>query len=106
MESLMTNIVLPAGVILIAICTILFVFSLFAGIFQNLKGSLKLLIGVGIILVIFFISFAMASDVNPAAIDVSGGTVKFVTAGIITMAVLIIVAVVTAIGTAIVDAFK
>lgn len=48
----------------------------------------------------------MASDVNPAAIDVSGGTVKFVTAGIITMAVLIIVAVVTAIGTAIVDAFK
>ncbi|HET8963498.1 MAG TPA: hypothetical protein VFM99_06350 [Chitinophagales bacterium] len=102
----MTNIALLAGVILIGICTVLFIISLMAGILQNIKGSLKLLIGVGIILVIFFISFAMASDVNPAAIDVSGSTVKFVTAGIITMAVLIVVAVITAIGTAIVDAFK
>lgn len=102
----MTNIVLPAGVILIGICTVLFIISLLAGILQNIKGSLKLLIGLGIVLAIFFVSFAMASDVNPAAIDVSGSTVKFVTAGIITMAVLIVVAVLTAIGTAIVDAFK
>lgn len=106
MESFITNIVLPASVVLLIICTVLFIVSLLAGIFQNIKGSLKLLIGVGAILVIFFISFAMASESNPAAIELSGGVVKFVTAGIITMAVLTVVAVIAAIGTAIVDAFK
>ena len=102
----MTNIALPAGFILVVICAALFVISMFAGILQNIKGSIKLIVGLGVILVIFFISYAMASDSNPAAIELNSGTVKFVTAGIITMAVLIVLTVVTAIVTAIVDALK
>lgn len=106
MESLITNIALPAGVILVIICSALFIISMMAGILQNIKGSLKLLVGVGVILVIFFISYAMASDANPTLIEMSSGNVKFVTAGIITMGALIVLTVVIAIGAVIYDIVK
>lgn len=106
MENILTNIAIPVGIILVVICTVLFIVSMVAGILQNVKGSVKLLIGVGVVIVIFFIAYAMSSDANPTAVDLSATNVKFITAGILTMAILIVLTFVIAIGTAIYDAIK
>ncbi|MFN3939972.1 MAG: hypothetical protein ACK4IY_05260 [Chitinophagales bacterium] len=106
MENILTNIAIPVGIILVLICTVLFIVSMVAGILQNVKGSSKLLIGVGVVLAIFFIAFTMSSDANPTSVDLSAANVKFITAGILTMAILIVLTFVIAIGTAIYDALK
>ncbi len=102
----MVNVVMPAGIFLVGLCALLFVFSLFAGIFNDLGSSRKLLIGIGVLIVLFFICFAMASDYNPTNLDLNPSTVKFITAGILLMIVLTIIAFVSWIGTAIYDAIK
>jgi hypothetical protein len=44
MENFLVNIALPAAIILALVAVGLFVASLLVGIFQNLRGSIKLLI--------------------------------------------------------------
>jgi hypothetical protein len=106
MENFLVNIALPAAIILALVAVGLFVASLLVGIFQNLRGSIKLLIGLGVIIATYFISYAIASDVNPTNIPMSAGAVKTVSAGIYTMFTLIILAIAATIGTSIYNAIK
>lgn len=106
MENFILNILLPGGIILAIVGFLFFLLSMVYGILQNLKGSTKLLIALGVVVIIFGISYTLASDSNPSSIDVSPGTIKFVTAGIITTGFMTIGAFVVWIGTGIYDLIK
>ena len=101
MENFLVNVALPGTIVLALIAAGLFVFSLLAGIFQNVRGSLKLLVGVAVILITYFICYATATEVNPTNLPMSAGSIKFVTAGIYTMITMVILAVITWISMAI-----
>jgi len=106
MENFLVNIMLPGTIFLTIIAVVLFVFSLLIGIFQNLKGSAKLIIGLVVIIVTYFISYALASDVNPTSIPLSAGAIKSVSAGIYTMIVMVILAIVSWLGMSIYNTIK
>lgn len=97
---------LPGTIFLAIIAGALFVFSLLIGIFQNIKGSAKLIIGLAVIIVTYFISYALASDVNPTSIPLSAGAIKSVSAGIYTMIVMVILAIVSWLGMSIYNTIK
>jgi len=106
MENFLVNIMLPGTIFLAIIAGALFVFSLLIGIFQNIKGSAKLIIGLAVIIVTYFISYALASDVNPTSIPLSAGAIKSVSAGIYTMIVMVILAIVSWLGMSIYNTIK
>jgi hypothetical protein len=106
MENFMVNIVLPGAIFLAIIAAVMFIASLLVGIFQNVKGSIKLLVALGVIIVLFMIGYATASDVNPTSIELSGSSVRMITAGIVTMISLTILGVVTTIAMSIYNAVK
>jgi len=106
MENFLVNIMLPGTIFLTIIAVVLFVFSLLIGIFQNIKGSAKLIIGLAVIIVTYFISYALASDVNPTSIPLSAGAIKSVSAGIYTMIVMVILAIVSWLGMSIYNTIK
>lgn len=106
MENFIVNVALPATIVVVLIAAALFVVSLLVGIFQNIKGSAKLLIGLAVILLTYFISYATASDFNPTSIPMTAGAVKSVVAGINTMVTMVILAVVSWMGMAIYNAVK
>ena len=106
MENFLVNIMLPGTIFLTIIAVVLFVFSLLIGIFQNIKGSAKLIIGLVVIIVTYFISYALASDVNPTSIPLSAGAIKSVSAGIYTMIVMVILAIVSWLGMSIYNTIK
>lgn len=106
MENFFVNIALPATIFLTVIAVLLFVVSLMIGIFQNVKGSVKMLITLGLLLVLFGIGYATASGANPTTIDVSANTVKMISAGIFATLALSVIAVVAAVGMSIYNAFK
>ncbi len=115
----MFNFGLQMAVVLIAVATIAMVlFGLFQ-IFSNLKGSVKGLIGFGVLIAVFIIAYSSTStDVSPAIqesinkfqisqeSEISDGTLKMIGGGITTALVLIAVAFVSFIVFEIVNFFK
>ena len=80
--------------------------SLLIGIFQNIRGSIKLLAALGLLIILFIIGYATASDANPTSIDLASGTIKMISAGIITMLALTVITVVTTVVMSIYNLFK
>ncbi|PHN02064.1 hypothetical protein [Flavilitoribacter nigricans] len=115
----MFNFGLQMAVVLIAIATVAMVlFGLFQ-IFSNLKGSVKGLIGFGVLIAVFVIAYSSTStDVSPAIqesinkfqisqeSEITDGTLKMIGGGITTALVLIAVAFVSFIVFEIINFFK
>lgn len=106
MENFMVNIALPVGLIMAGLAAILFVVSMMAGILQNIKGSYKLLIALGAIILVFMVGYATASEENPTTIELSASTIRFISAGIVTMVTLVLVSIISIVGTAIYNVIK
>lgn len=84
----------------IIICYILFAVAALAAILfpvlqliQNPKNAKGALVGIGALVVVFGISYALSSDVNPSKMEVSAETVKQVGTGLYAFYILAIVAI-------------
>lgn len=106
MESFLTNILLPAGLILIPVSFVLMVLGLFWGMASNPKGAVKSIIGIAVMIVIFLLAYATADGSNNSAITTSVGTIKLIQAGLVTFTVLLGVTVLAMIGSAVRDLIK
>lgn len=99
---------------LATICAILIVLFGVFHIVTDLKGAIKGLIGIGALVVVFLIAYSSATPEvagNPifdtiTKFNISEGVSKFVSAGIITTGVALLLAIVSLIGSAIFNLIK
>ncbi len=116
-ELVQTNIFDPGlylTIILAVLCAVAIIgFGLFH-IVTDLKGALKGLIGIGILAVIFFVAYAMATPEaagNPiydtmVKFEITDGVSKFVSGAIIATLATLAIAVISLIGSAILNFIK
>ena len=106
MESFFTNIVLPAGLIMITVSLIMMVLGLLWGMASNPKGAVKSIAGILAMVVIFVVAYATADGTNNSAMAATTGTVKAIQAGLVTFVVLLCITIASMIGSAIRDLIK
>jgi hypothetical protein len=93
MAEFVTNYGIIAAYLLLAVAVVTAIGFPMLDVIKNPKGAKGALIGIGLIVVIFGISFAMGSEENPSKIEISGGTAKLVDTGLFAFYILSIVAV-------------
>lgn len=75
-------------------------------VIKNPKGAKGALIGIGIIVVVFGLSYALGSEENPSKIEISGGTAKLVDTGLYSFYILSFVAIAATIYSEVSKIFK
>lgn len=109
-EEIFVDILLKLGYYLVPATFILMFLAMVLGIVRNPKGSLKFIIGLAVLIVIFIVSYNGASGTPPPNLQVDAAptahTVKLVSAGITTFIASMIIAVVSLIGTSVVGLFR
>jgi hypothetical protein len=94
MSDFITNYGILASYLLLAIAVLGAIGFPILELAKNPKGAKGALIGVGLIVVVFGLSYALSSDVNPATkIEITPGAVKMVDTGLFSFYILALVAV-------------
>ncbi|MBP9151416.1 MAG: hypothetical protein KBF73_03955 [Flavobacteriales bacterium] len=106
MADFVTNYGIIAAYILLAIAAFGAIGFPILDMIKNPKGTKGALIGVGIIVLIFGISYALGSDENPSKIKISGGTAKLVDTGLYSFYILSLIAIVVTIYSEVSKVFK
>jgi hypothetical protein len=93
MSDFITNYGILASYLLLAIAVLGAIGFPILELAKNPKGAKGALIGVGLIVVVFGLSYALSSDVNPSKIEITPGAVKMVDTGLFSFYILALVAV-------------
>jgi hypothetical protein len=93
MSDFLVNYGIIASYLLLLIATVGAIGFPILEVVKNPKGAKGALIGTGIIVVIFVISYALGNEENLSKIEISGATARFVDTGLYAFYILALVAV-------------
>jgi hypothetical protein len=93
MSELITNYGIIAAYLLLAVAVVGAIGFPILEIAKNPKGAKGALIGVGLLVLVFGISYVLGSEENLSKIEISGGTAKLVDTGLFAFYILALAAV-------------
>jgi hypothetical protein len=93
MSELITNYGIIAAYLLLAVAVVGAIGFPILEIAKNPKGAKGALIGVGLLVLVFGISYVLGSEENLSKIEISGGTAKLVDTGMFAFYILALAAV-------------
>jgi hypothetical protein len=93
MSELITNYGIVAAYLLLAVAVVGAIGFPILEIAKNPKGAKGALIGVGLLVLVFGISYVLGSEENLSKIEISGGTAKLVDTGLFAFYILALAAV-------------
>jgi hypothetical protein len=86
------NVLLPIGFYLIPVTLGLMVLGMLWGMARQPKSAIKSLGGLAVMIIIFFAAYSAADTTNYSTIPVSDNVVRIVEAGLVTLAVVLVLA--------------
>lgn len=90
MQDFFVNILLPLGTYLIPITLGLMVLGMLWGMFRQPKSAIKSLGGLVVMIVVFFAAYSAADTTNYSSLQVSDSVVRIVEAGLVTLAIILV----------------